>query len=120
MVKNDNNYMEEEPEIVPQLAEEKEHNVHVPLHHPDLPKDVKLKKRYRKRRVDMIGGSLQQTTHFNEKRLRCEEFGSLPNNSYCFTENTNKEKLVLEHVKKYAAQFHIAYVETNEVKRDRD
>ena len=47
----------------------------------------------------------------NEKGLRCKEYprksaGSIP---LSFTENTNKEKLILEHVKRYAEQFAIAY-----------
>lgn len=106
---------------MPPINEEKEEDVVIPLNHPELPPEIKLKKRIRKRRADPVAATIgDNRVVLNEKIIRCEQFAHSDNIPYNFSENTNKEKLVLEHVKKYANQFQIAYVETGMVERERE
>jgi len=79
---------------IPQLGEEKEDDVVIPLHHPDLPGDIKLKKRIKKRRADPVAAHIDAKNVLNEKTLRCEDFGKSGAIHPNFSENTNKEKLV--------------------------
>lgn len=102
------------------INEDKEEDVVILLNHPELPAEIKLKKRIKKRRADPVAASIDPQVVLNEKILRCEEFAHSKTIPVCFSENTNKEKLVLEHVKKYANQFEIAYVENGMVSRERD
>lgn len=47
----------------------------------------------------------EQTDIQNEKMIRCKEFQLKQNQDKCFRENTFKEELILEHVKKFEDQF---------------
>ena len=102
------------------INEEKEDDVVIPLNHPDLPPDIKLKKRIKKRRADPVAAHIDPKVVLNEKNLRCEEFAKSGTIHPNFSDNTNKEKLVLEHVKKYSNAFTIEYVEKKYIERDRD
>jgi len=76
------------------LNEEKEEDVVIPLTHPDLPAEIKLKKRIKKRRADPVAAAIDPRVVLNEKNLRCEQFATGQKMPYNFSENTNKEKLV--------------------------
>lgn len=83
------------------------------LNHPDLPSWITIKKQTYRQRVHPIKDAIERakTRMSNEKELRCKEFYNTRRDTcpVSFTENSNKEKLVLEHVKKYSEQFSIAY-----------
>ena len=83
------------------------------LEHPELPEWITLTKKVTKFRRHPIGEAIERTkgTIINEKVIRCQKFMKEKGNSVptSFVENTNKEKLILEHVKKYSEQFSIAY-----------
>ena len=81
--------------------------------HPELPDWIGLREKKTRYRSHPIREALEKARQrqMNEKVLRCREYakkhaGNVPPT---FTENTNKEKLILEHVKRYAEQFAIAY-----------
>ena len=85
--------------------------VKVRYDHPHIPTDFPLKEKTTKIREHPIKAALQKREKYNEKTLRCKQFKASMQSStpISFTENTNKEKLILEHVKKYDFQFGIAY-----------
>lgn len=80
---------------------------------PDLPDWIHLSKNVTKFRRHPIAAAIDRTrgTVFNEKVIRCQQFKKERGHNVPlpFIENTNKEKLILEHVKKYGDQFAIAY-----------
>lgn len=86
------------------------------LGHPQLPDWISLKPKVRRYREHPIAGAVRNAKEgiFNEKVLRCIQFQKKDDESVpvSFSENTNKEKLILEHVKKYAEQFNLAYKDT--------
>ena len=107
--------------VQPEVVEEK-HEVlsfhsynedEVQYDHPDLPDWMGLRTKKTKYRVHPIKESLDKTRNkqINEKVMRCQEFSRRPSDQVptSFMENTNKEKLILEHVKRYSEQFSIAY-----------
>lgn len=83
------------------------------MDHPELPAWITLKPKLRKYREHPIADAVGQAKVrvVNEKIIRCQNFAKEKGNSVpvSFRENTNKEKLILEHVKKYGEQFAIAY-----------
>ena len=52
------------------LAEEKEEEVVIHLNHPDLPPDIKLKKRIKKKRADLVSASIDAKVILNENTNR--------------------------------------------------
>jgi len=81
--------------------------------HPTLPDWITIKPKVNKIRQHAIQEAIDKAKHklINEKVLRCTRYKNQKDNTIpvSFTENTNKEKLILEHVKRYGDQFHIAY-----------
>lgn len=79
--------------------------------HPELPEEITLRKRYVTKRMDVFEQLTKNSVIQNEKKLRCILFeaGKYGDVEVSFRENTNKEKLILEHIRKYEMQFKIAY-----------
>ena len=80
--------------------------------HPDLPVEITLRKKTIRKRLDLFDEIVANQTEIrNEKELRCELFfnGGYGDPPLSFQENTNKENLILQHVRKFENQFRIAY-----------
>lgn len=50
-------------------------------------------------------------TLVSQKNVKCGNFAKISDLPYCYTENSAKEELVLEHVKDYERQFKLVYKE---------
>lgn len=107
---------EDQVEAEEKPAKEKDRFVEEDL---DLPPEIG----YRKRKVfvknELVLGAITEKEIVNEKLIRCDTFakgedGPIPRS---FKQNSAKEQLMLRHVKKYIAQFAIAY--DSELKRKR-
>lgn len=83
----------------------------IPLEHPSLPSEIRLQPLTLRKRKDLVVEDVEIDDTENEKILRCQKFseGKFGHIPVSFRENTNKEQLILEHVKKYEDQFKIAY-----------
>ena len=81
--------------------------------HPVLPDWITLRPKVHRYREHPIKSAVESArdNQVNEKVLRCNSFkeNRMESCPVSFRENTNKEKLILEHVKKYGEQFSIAY-----------
>lgn len=52
---------------------------------------------------------LLPTTIISQKLVKCRKFSNREDLPFCYTENSPKEILVLEHVKDYERQFNLIY-----------